>query len=104
MKDVERIAFWGKIVGVVISVYGIVVVIQGLLTSIVGAIPGVLAILVGSFIFSTAEHAKKYIGSKGKLSPEIHELLKFIGKSFLFLGIIVCIFILSYGIYVIAEW
>lgn len=104
MKDVERIAFWGKLVGVVISVYGIVVAFQGLISSWVGGIPGVLAILVGSFIFSTAEHAKKYMDSKGHIPQEIHELLKFIGKSFLFLGIIVCIFILFYGMYLIIEW
>lgn len=99
-----RIAFWGKFVGAVITVYGVLIALQGLFTTLVGVIPGILAYLVGRSIYFSAGHAKAFIYSKGKRVMEVGDILRFAARSFLLIGVIMIIFIVFYGMYLIIAW
>ena len=87
--------------GGLILFFGIITAFQGLITNVIGVIPGIFAIIIGRLIFNTGIQARNILKSKNEKTDIINIILKEISLSFKAVGILIGIFIISYGSFIL---
>lgn len=90
LHTMQRIASWGKFVGITMIVLGSIHAFFGLFAFIIGAIPGVLTIIMGYFIYLTGRKADEFLETHSEVS--LAELLKSYSNYLLMMGILLIIF------------
>ncbi|MET3576861.1 DUF5362 family protein [Bhargavaea ullalensis] len=87
-KGLQRIATWGKVMGIIMMIAGALSAIGGLFYFIVGAIPGAISVFLGWLIYKTGDAAAAI--RRGGDSRALSDLLHHYGL-FLFISFIMAV-------------
>ena len=84
-KTIERIAKWGKFLGIFTMIMGVLSAVSGLFAFVVGAIPGLLTAWFGYLIYKTGEDASKFLHNHKE--EHVENVLDMYGKLLKFFSI-----------------
>lgn len=90
-QSLQRIATWGKILGILFMIFGGINALFGLFAFIIGAIPGAIMVYLGYLIFRTGKSAETFINTKENVA--LADLLDNYGKYLMIQGILVFIYL-----------
>ncbi|SIT71942.1 DUF5362 family protein [Edaphobacillus lindanitolerans] len=90
-KGIQRIATWGKVMGIIMMIGGALSAIGGLFYFIVGAIPGALSVFLGWLVYKTGDAATaiRRSGDTRALGDLLHNYGLYLFISFIMLVVTV---------------
>ncbi|WAA09352.1 DUF5362 family protein [Fervidibacillus albus] len=99
LKRLSQISTWGKFGGIVTMIFGGFSALFGLLFFGIGALPGILSVVLGYFQFKVGQNAT-ILKNNANESAQL-ALFDYLGKQYLFLGIMLVISIISFIFFII---
>ncbi len=97
-KGLQRIATWGKVMGIVMMITGGIAALSGLIYFIVGAIPGAITVFLGYLTYKTgaAAAAIRQGGDTRALSDLFHHYGLYLLVSFIMFAVSIAVTILMF--------
>jgi|SRR5699024_1660475 len=60
-KYIMRISIWGRLVGILLTLYGLISIVMGFFTSIKYGMTGILTMILGVILFDVGREGKKLL-------------------------------------------